>query len=135
LRRPRGAIWSGELRFPAAAAFAHAAEVAFWSGPVDVPSAQPHLDAARETIRLFGERLHPFEYDAEILPGLRALAAPGHTPGHSAILLQSQGERLLAADGHLMIHAYHLPFPGLGHVERRGTTFAWLPVTGASTSG
>jgi len=29
----RGATWSGELTFPGATGFAHAAEVAFWSGP------------------------------------------------------------------------------------------------------
>lgn len=162
----RGAIWSGDLTFPAASAYAHTSEVAFWSGPVDLPSAQPHLEAARETIRLFGERLHPFEYDAEILPGVRATAAPGHTPGHTAILLQSQGERLLcvgdtfydplqltnpkwatpwdldapasiasrrlllerAVDEQILVHAYHLPFPGLGRVQRKGSTFTWHPL-------
>jgi glyoxylase-like metal-dependent hydrolase (beta-lactamase superfamily II) len=163
----RGATWSGDIRFPVATAFAHTSEVAFWSGSVDLPSAQPHLEAARETIRLYGEKLRPFEYEAEILPGVRVLAAPGHTPGHSAIMLQSRGERLLcvgdtfydplqltnptwstpwdldapasiasrrhlldrAADEHILIHAYHLPFPGLGHVQRQGTTFTWHPLS------
>lgn len=91
----RGAIWSGEARFPAAVAFAHASELAFWSGPVDAPSAQPHIEAARETIRLFGKRLRPFEHGAELLPGVTTVAAAGHTPGHSAILLESRGDRLL----------------------------------------
>ncbi|NUR98651.1 MAG: MBL fold metallo-hydrolase [Kribbellaceae bacterium] len=163
----RGAIWSGEVTFPAATAYAHASEVAFWSGLVDLPSAQPHLEAARETIRLYGAKLRPFEYDAELLPGVRALAAAGHTPGHSAILLQSQGEQLLcvgdtfydplqltdptlatpwdldvaasrasrrvllerAADERLLVHAYHLPFPGLGRVQRAGNGFSWQPLT------
>ena len=162
----RGAIWSGQLTFPDATAFAHSAEVAFWSGSVDLPSAQPHLEVARETIRLFGAKLRPFEYGAEILPGVRAIAAPGHTPGHAAILLQSQGERLLcvgdtfydplqltnptwatpwdldapasvasrrhllerAADEQILVHAYHPPFPGLGRVQRDGSTFTWHPL-------
>ena len=139
---------------------------AIWSGPVDLPSAQPHLEAARETIRLFGEKLRPFEHDAELLPGVHTIAAPGHTPGHSAILLQSRGERLLcigdtfydplqltnptwatpwdldqpasvatrrhllerAADENLLVHAYHLPFPGLGRVRRDGAGFSWHPI-------
>ncbi|GAA1611131.1 MBL fold metallo-hydrolase [Kribbella karoonensis] len=163
----RGAIWSGELTFPAATAFAHVSEIAFWSGSVELPSAQPHLEAARETIRLYGSKLKPFEYDAELLPGVRALEAAGHTPGHSAILLQSRGERLLcvgdtfydpvqladpsvstpwdldvpasvasrrallerAADERLLVHAYHLPFPGLGHVQRQGNGFSWQSLT------
>jgi len=162
----RGAIWSGELTFPAATAYAHTSEVAFWSGPVDHPSAQPHLETARETIRLFGDRLRSFDHDEELLPGLHTRPAPGHTPGHTTFLLQSRGERLLcvgdlfydpvqltnptwttpwdldqptsiasrqhildwAADDHLRIHAYHLPFPGLGHIQRKGTTFTWHPI-------
>jgi hypothetical protein len=26
-----------------------------------------------------------------------------------------------------MVSSYHLPFPGIGHVVRSGTTFSWLP--------
>jgi hypothetical protein len=28
-----------------------------------------------------------------------------------------------AADENLLVHAYHMPFPGLGRVERHGRTF------------
>ena len=33
-----------------------------------------------------------------------------------------------AADENLLVHAYHMPFPGLGRVERHGSAFAWIPV-------
>lgn len=162
----RGAIWSGELTFPNATGFAHAAEVAFWSDGAHSPTADPHLETARETIRLFGDSLRTFEHDTEILPHLRAVNAAGHTPGHTAILLESQGERLLcagdsfydrlqlshpgwwtpwdhdgprsvlsrhrllgwAADENLLVHAYHLPFPGLGSIKRHGDVYEWCPV-------
>lgn len=161
----RGATWSGELTFPGAAGFAHAAELAFWSGGAD-SAAQEHLASAREAIMEFGERMRPFDDDAEILPGVRAVGAAGHTPGHTAILLESQGERLLctgdlfydelqlshpawgtpwdhdtagaaasrrrllgrAADERLLVHAYHLPFPGLGRVSREHGGYAWTPL-------
>jgi glyoxylase-like metal-dependent hydrolase (beta-lactamase superfamily II) len=32
----------------------------------------------------------------------------------------------LAADEELLVHAYHMPFPGLGRVRRHGEVFAWL---------
>jgi len=32
------------------------------------------------------------------------------------------------ADEELLILTYHLPFPGLGHVVRDGTAFAWKPI-------
>jgi len=160
----RGATWSGALTFPAATGFAHAAEVAFWSGAAH-PAADPHLESAREAIRLFGTRLRAFEHDAEILPNVRTIAAAGHTPGHTAILLESRGERLLctgdcfydplqlshphwrtpwdhdaersvlsrrkilkwAADENLLVHAYHMPFPGLGLIKRHRDTYEWCP--------
>ncbi|MEV5965483.1 MBL fold metallo-hydrolase [Kribbella sp. NPDC051952] len=162
----RGATWSGEVRFPAATAYAHASEVAFWSEPLELPSALPHVDAARAAIREFGAKLQPFEHGAELLPGVHAVAATGHTPGHTALLLKSGEEQLLcvgdtfydplqlthpnwatpwdldrsssiasrrrilewAADERLLLHAYHLPFPGLGRVSRNGTSFTWQPV-------
>lgn len=164
----RGATWSGELTFRAAVGLAHAAEVAFWSAAAGEAPAGPHLDSAREAISMFGERLRTFEYGQEILPGIRCVDAAGHTPGHTAILLESDGERLLcvgdsfydplqlghpawctawdhdqarsvtsrrrllarAADEGLVLHAYHLPFPGLGVVSRTGQAYAWRPVGG-----
>ena len=163
----RGATWSGKLTFPRATGFAHAAEVAFWSAEdATGASAGEHLAAAREAIRLFGSRLRSFGPDAEILPGVRIVDAAGHTPGHSAVLLESRGERLLcvgdlfydrlqlsqpqwctpwdhdaalavrtrrrlldrAANEHLLVHAYHMPFPGLGTITRHGDAYRWQPL-------
>ena len=161
----RGATWSGQLTFPQATGFAHAAEVAFWSGAQ--AAVDEHVGSAREAIRLFGDRLRPFGPDTEILPGVRVVEAAGHTPGHCAVLLHSGGERLLcvgdlvhdqlqlshpgwctpwdhdtaravrtrrlllerAAAEHLLVHAYHLPFPGLGTVARSGDAFRWVPLS------
>jgi glyoxylase-like metal-dependent hydrolase (beta-lactamase superfamily II) len=162
----RGATWSGELTFPRATGFAHSAEVAFWSGArATGAGTEDHLAGAREAIRLFGDRLRPFDHGSEILPGVHIVDAAGHTPGHSAILLRSHGEQLLcvgdlfydelqlshpqwctpwdhdparavrarrrlldrAADEHLRIHAYHLPFPGLGTIARHGGAYRWRP--------
>lgn len=163
----RGATWSGELTFPCATGFAHAAEVAFWSGAEAAgAAADEHMASAREAIRLFGDRLRTFDHHAEILPGVRIVDAAGHTPGHSAVLLESDGERLLcvgdlfydqlqlsrpgwstpwdhdsaravrtrrrlldrAADEHLLIHAYHMPFPGLGAITRHRDAYRWHPL-------
>jgi glyoxylase-like metal-dependent hydrolase (beta-lactamase superfamily II) len=130
-------------------------------------AAQEHLASAREAISLFGARLRPFDHDTEILPGVHAIDAAGHTPGHTAILLRSGGEQLLctgdlfydhlqlsnpawctpwdhdtaqatrarrrllarAADDQLLVHAYHLPFPGLGTIARQGNAYSWEPLS------
>lgn len=36
-----------------------------------------------------------------------------------------------AAEEDLLVHAYHMPFPGLGHVRRRGEAFEWVPLPAA----
>jgi glyoxylase-like metal-dependent hydrolase (beta-lactamase superfamily II) len=107
----RGATWSGELSFPGATGFAHAAEVAFWSSAEAAGgTADEHRAAARDAIRLFGDRIRTFEDDAEILPGVRIVDAAGHTPGHSAVLLESLGERLLCV-GDLFYDPVQLSHP------------------------
>ena len=46
----------------------------------------------------------------ETVPGIRAVTAPGHTPGHMALEISSEGEQLLCiAD--LVLHPIHLEQP------------------------
>jgi glyoxylase-like metal-dependent hydrolase (beta-lactamase superfamily II) len=40
-------------------------------------------------------KLKPFDGDTELIPGIRAVAARGHTPGHSIFMVESQGERMV----------------------------------------
>jgi glyoxylase-like metal-dependent hydrolase (beta-lactamase superfamily II) len=49
--------------------------------------------------------------ESDILPGVRAIPAPGHTPGHLALLLTSGGRQLLNL-GDAAVHPLHLEEPG-----------------------
>jgi glyoxylase-like metal-dependent hydrolase (beta-lactamase superfamily II) len=40
-------------------------------------------------------KFKPFDGDTELVPGIKAVASPGHTPGHSTYLVQSQGQTLV----------------------------------------
>jgi glyoxylase-like metal-dependent hydrolase (beta-lactamase superfamily II) len=40
-------------------------------------------------------KVHPFDGATELFPGIRAIPAYGHTPGHTAYMVESQGQRLL----------------------------------------
>jgi glyoxylase-like metal-dependent hydrolase (beta-lactamase superfamily II) len=40
-------------------------------------------------------KLHPFDAATELFPGIRAMPAYGHTPGHTSYMVESKGERLL----------------------------------------
>lgn len=66
-------------------------------------AARRFLTAVRfQTETIYGER--------EIVPGVRVIPAPGHTPGHLAVLLSSEGQHLLNV-GDAAVHPLHLEQP------------------------
>ena len=68
------------------------------------------LSAVQRNLPPLKGQLELIEGENEIAPGIRALAAPGHTPGHVAVLLSSGKEQLLiAADA--VLHPLHLAHP------------------------
>lgn len=80
-----------------------------------VPESERHAFAEAAAVLapyLSRQRVQPFEPGAEIVPGIRALAAHGHTPGHSFYDIRSQGQRLLVWGD--LIHAKDVQFPRPG---------------------
>ena len=68
------------------------------------------LKFARENLPPIQGQVDLFDREAEIVAGIRAVAAPGHTPGHMALEISSEGEQLLCiADAAL--HPIHLEHP------------------------
>ena len=51
------------------------------------------------------------EDNAEVAPGVRLLASPGHTPGHSAFLVGSGGEQLMVSNDTMYVPALLAPHP------------------------
>ncbi|HUB77430.1 MAG TPA: MBL fold metallo-hydrolase [Bryobacteraceae bacterium] len=66
--------------------------------------------AARECLHALRHRIDLIDGESEIAPGIRALPAPGHTPGHLALLLSSEGKQLLNL-GDAATHPLHLEHP------------------------
>jgi glyoxylase-like metal-dependent hydrolase (beta-lactamase superfamily II) len=128
------------------------------------------VTAARDHLLPIRDRIDLVRDGAQIAPGVWALAAPGHTPGHLAVAITSAGERLLcladtlyhpiqlaypdwftpfdsaptqaiasrhrllarAADERWLVQAYHLPFPGVGHIVRDTNAYHWRPLVTVS---
>jgi len=104
----------------------------------------------------------------EVVPGIRAVDAAGHSIGMMAYHIESEGKRLLVwadtcihyvmsiqrpewhvevdddkdkavatrkrildmvATDRLFVAGFHMPFPGLGHVERSASGYRWVPVS------
>jgi glyoxylase-like metal-dependent hydrolase (beta-lactamase superfamily II) len=75
------------------------AEWAWWSDPTNEsrsPQGQ-RVNFANVARRFapYRDRLRRYAPGAELAPGLRAVAAPGHTPGHSVVHVADGGEQLM----------------------------------------
>jgi len=65
---------------------------------------------SRQCLQALRHQVELIDRETEIVPGLRAIPAPGHTPGHLALLLSSDGRQLLNL-GDAAVHPLHLEHP------------------------
>ena len=88
---------AGQLVFPKAKILVPAAEHAFWMDDAKMAAApqaaQGNFQLARKVFGGLGpEQLGQFQPGQELLPGVKAEAAHGHTPGMAVFTAQSRGE-------------------------------------------
>jgi len=121
---------------------------------------------ARKNLPPIKDRIEFITREQEVIPGIIAVPAPGHTIGHMAILISSENKQLLtigdaaghpihcihpewsiasdampnpaittrrrlfdrAAADHALLHGYHFPFPGIGHIVAKGPAWQWESV-------
>lgn len=98
----------GDLVFPRARYVLHRDEWAYWTAcPARLRPNEAYADfLTKELCRICNEvpperlrqlrgQLELIDSGDEIVPGVRAIGIPGHTPGHTAYALSSAGEHLL----------------------------------------
>jgi glyoxylase-like metal-dependent hydrolase (beta-lactamase superfamily II) len=94
---------NGSTVFPNAEVMVPAAEWAFWMDDAKMSAAPEGLKGAfagvRRVFSPIAKDVKQFESGKEILPGLTAIAAPGHTPGHTTFALSSgSGKMMIMSD-------------------------------------
>jgi glyoxylase-like metal-dependent hydrolase (beta-lactamase superfamily II) len=89
----------GKPHFPNAQIYMAEADFDFWTdeGKLGQEALKPMIEGARRNLRPNRERIVFIKDGQELLPGIQALAAPGHTVGHTAYLITSQGQTLCFA--------------------------------------
>lgn len=97
-----GGLLSGDLAaFPNAIVRADQHDADHWLNETVMNKAAPdHRGSYKNAMKAFAPYLasgkfKPFEGDTELVPGVKAIAAHGHTPGHSIYQIESQGKKLI----------------------------------------
>lgn len=89
----------GAAVFPNAELVVHEADWNFWTDAELMAKANEQgkvfFQAAQAAITPYAKRTRLIGGDDEVMPGLRSLALPGHTPGHTGFIVSSGPETLL----------------------------------------
>lgn len=156
------------VNFPNAQIYIAESDLKFWTDEAkrSLPFIGPMIDPTRAALLPLRDRMVFVKDGQEALPGIHAVATPGHTVGHTSYMITSQGESLfntadivhhhvlivqnpkiefafdtdpkqgaetrirtldMLAAQKTRILAYHFPWPGIGHVARRGDGFHYTP--------
>jgi glyoxylase-like metal-dependent hydrolase (beta-lactamase superfamily II) len=98
----------GSRHFPNAQIYIAQADFDFWTDEAklalkDPAYMKPFVEGARKNLLPNRDRTVFFKDGQEFLPGIQAMAAPGHTVGHTVFMITSDG-KTLAAIGDLTHH-------------------------------
>ena len=114
-----GLVVDGKPAFANAVVRAAQQEADFWLS-------KAHMDAAPKDAKdsylgamnslnpyVTAGKFKPFNGDLELVPGIRAIATPGHTAGHTAYTVESKGEKLVLWGDIMHVAAVQFPDPAV----------------------
>jgi glyoxylase-like metal-dependent hydrolase (beta-lactamase superfamily II) len=110
-----GLLQDGKPAYPNATVRAARQEADYWLSKAHMDAAPKEAQGAFQTAMsvlnpyVAAGRFKAFDGDVELVPGIRAMATPGHTPGHTVYVVESKGQRLVLW-GDLM-HSAATQFP------------------------
>lgn len=112
-----GILAQGKAAFPNAVLRLSRPEADYWLTPASKAAAPDFLasffDAAIAAVAPYraAGRFLPYAGFGALEPGITALAAPGHTPGHAIYLIESRGQKLLLWGDIVHVSAIQFPDP------------------------
>jgi glyoxylase-like metal-dependent hydrolase (beta-lactamase superfamily II) len=165
-----GGLYEGDnLAFPNARYLIGRVEFDEWrSGARIPPQREDNRNLFIKLVVPLADQMSFLDPGNEIVPGIRAVEAYGHSLGHMAYLIESDGKTCLiwgdvtnhsvfslqnpqwqagfdddkakavetrkrildmCATDELLVVGHHMPFPGVGYVERAGDGYRWLPLS------
>lgn len=103
----------GTQNFPNAQVHIHETDYAFFADPANDshPLLGAFMPACRAELEAIKDRLNMVKDGQEVLPGITAMFAPGHTPGHTIFGIQSGSETVIFAGDLAHHHAVFARYP------------------------
>jgi glyoxylase-like metal-dependent hydrolase (beta-lactamase superfamily II) len=93
-----GLARQGRAAFPNARVLVAAQEKDYWLNPETLrqqPARKGNIELIKQNFALYGDKVQTFSFGQLVVPGITAMAAVGHTPGHTIFLLESGSQRML----------------------------------------
>jgi len=95
-----GLVGAGNtLAFPNAEIMVPEAEAAFWADENNTSKlpevARPQMGNVKRVMGIVGSKVTKYQPGKEIVPGITAVASPGHTPGHVSHVVASGNSKVL----------------------------------------
>ena len=97
-----GGLMAGEQRaFPNATLHIDKKDVDYWLNKANMDAApegkKGFFQGAMASVNPYQQagKLKPFEGDTELVPGIKAMASYGHTPGHTVYVVDSKDQKLV----------------------------------------
>lgn len=96
-----GLVTEGVPAFPNALVRAHEADAAHWLSEANLAAApdgaKGFFQGAMASVNPYVDngQFKAFAGETELVPGIRAIPAQGHTPGHTLYAVESKGEKLM----------------------------------------
>lgn len=112
-----GLLAEGKAAFPNAIVRMDKHDADFWLSADELAKApadaKGFFQGAQASVKPYQEagRIKPFDGPTELVPGIQAMAAPGHTPGHTFYAVESKGQKLVFWGDIAHAAAVQLPDP------------------------
>lgn len=113
-----GAGVDGKATFPNATLRVDKRDADFWLSPEGLKAGGDGAKAVAAIVKAYQDagRFKPFEGNPagfEIVPGVKALPAYGHTPGHSTFVAESKGQKMVFWGDLMHVAAVQFPDPSV----------------------
>ncbi len=115
-----GGLMAGDkMAFPNAIVRADQHDADFWLSQANLDKApadaKGFFQGAMASLNPYvaAGKFRPFNGSTNLMPGVKAIAAPGHTPGHSIYVVESAGQKLVLWGDLMHVAAVQFPEPSV----------------------